>query len=163
MKRSSGAEGPAGEALPTLGEIGLDHFAPYLINRISSRYTNDMQEVLKSVEMTTAMMRALAVLSLSPTKTISELSALAITEQSTMSRTLDGLEAQGLVQRMSPPHDLRFREVSITSKGRAVFARVWPLMYEKYTAMFAGIDAAEYAAFVATLHKVLNNVRRHEF
>jgi DNA-binding MarR family transcriptional regulator len=152
-----------GAALPTLSEIGLDHFAPYLINRISSRYTTDMQEALKGVEMTTAMMRALAVLSLSPTKTISELSVLAITEQSTMSRTLDALEAQDLVKRLSPAHDLRFREVSITDKGRAVFARVWPLMYEKYRAMFDGIDPAEYDAFVATLHKVLKNIRRHAF
>lgn len=29
--------------------------------------------------------------------------------------------------------------------------------------MFAGIDAAEQAAFVATLQKMLVNVRKHEF
>jgi DNA-binding MarR family transcriptional regulator len=162
MRRAADDE-EGSAAPPSLSEIGLEHFAPYLINRISSRYTTNMQEALKGVEMTTAMMRALAVLSLSPAKTISELSVLAITEQSTMSRTLDALEAQELVKRLSPPHDLRFREVSITDKGRAVFARVWPLMYEKYRAMFDGIDAAEYDAFVTTLHKVLNNIRRHEF
>ena len=47
------------DALPTLSEIGLDRFAPYLLNRISARYSNDMQEELKSFDMTRKPLRHL--------------------------------------------------------------------------------------------------------
>src|ERR1700684_1843629 len=83
----------------TLGEIGINQFAPYLMNRIMERWNGNLAEALKLHNMSTTMMRALAVLSISSPVTINELSAYAVTEQSTMSRTLDILEAQGLVRR----------------------------------------------------------------
>ena len=55
-----------GEALlPTLGEIGLNNFAPYLMNRIMARWNTNVAEELRDFDMTTAQMRALAVLSVS--------------------------------------------------------------------------------------------------
>ena len=42
------------EARPTMGEIGLNHFAPYLMNRIISRWNANLAEELKQMEMTTA-------------------------------------------------------------------------------------------------------------
>ena len=82
----------------TLGEIGINQFAPYLMNRIMERWNDNLAEALKLHNMSTTMMRALAVLSISSPVTINELSAYAVTEQSTMSRTLDILEGQGLVR-----------------------------------------------------------------
>ena len=49
-----------------------------------------------------------------------------------------------------------------TDKGRAEFARAWPPMHEAFELMFEGIDDAEYAALVATLEKMLRNIRKHE-
>ncbi len=93
---------------------------------------------------------------------MNELSVFAVTEQSTMSRTLDAMEEQGFVRRRPREDDLRVREISITEAGRDAFAEVWPMMYEKFAGMFDGVDDAEYEAFVSTLRKVLANVRRHE-
>ena len=39
----------------------------------------------------------------------------------------------------------------------------WPTMAHAYQQMFDGIPAAERQAFVATLQKILNNIRVHEF
>jgi DNA-binding MarR family transcriptional regulator len=147
---------------PTLGEIGLNQFAPYLINRIASRWNGHMAEALKAHDMTTAKMRALAVLSISQSVTINELSLYAVTEQSTMSRTLDSLEEQGYIRRQPRPEDMRIRDVTITEEGRAAFEAVWPMMYELLMQLFDGIDDEEYATFTATLHKILRNVRKHE-
>ena len=90
--------------------------------------------------MTTPMMRALAILSISSPVTINELSLYAVTEQSTMSRTLDALEAQGLVRRQRRPEDMRIRDVSITEDGRAAFERVWPMMHARFQTLFDGVD-----------------------
>jgi DNA-binding MarR family transcriptional regulator len=147
---------------PTLGEIGLNQFAPYLINRIAQRWNSNMAEALKTHEMTTTKMRALAILSLSSAVTINELSVYAVTEQSTMSRTLDSLEEQGLIRRQTRAEDMRVRDVSITEVGRATFERVWPTMYELFQQLFEGIEEDEYRAFVATLHRILRNVRKHD-
>src|SRR5215468_5450210 len=77
------------QLLPSLGEIGLNNFAPYLMNRIMARWNTNIAEELKALDITTTQMRALAVLSVSTQVTINELSVFAVTEQSTMSRTLD--------------------------------------------------------------------------
>ena len=115
---------------------------------------------LKLHAMSTTMMRALAVLSISSPVTINELSAYAVTEQSTMSRTLDILEAQGLVRRQRRPEDMRIRDVSITEEGRAAFERVWPMMHARFQTLFDGVEEEEYRAFTATLLKILRNVAK---
>jgi MarR family transcriptional regulator, transcriptional regulator for hemolysin len=148
--------------LPSMGEIGLNNFAPYLMNRVMARWNTNMAEELKSLDITTTKMRALAVLSVSSSVTINELSIFAVTEQSTMSRTLDALEGQGYIRRQSRADDMRVREVSITAKGRAAFDKIWPTMYGQLLQMFDGVDEDEYRTFLGTLQKVLQNIRKHD-
>jgi len=147
---------------PTMGEIGLNNFAPYLMNRVISRWNANLADDLKSLDMTTAKMRALAILAITPSVTINELSVFAVTEQSTMSRTLDSLEDQGFIRRQPRPDDMRVRDVTITEDGRAAFEKIWPTMYDDFLKMFQGIEEEEYKTFVAVLHRVLQNIRKHE-
>ena len=146
---------------PSLGEIGLQEFAPYLINSVSLSWNTYLADALKAHEMTTTKMRALAILSISSSVTINELSLYALTEQSTMSRTLDSLEEQGFILRRPRAEDLRVRDVEITPNGREAFAKVWPMMYDVLLKLFDGVDNEEYKAFTATLHKMIQNIRRH--
>jgi DNA-binding MarR family transcriptional regulator len=147
---------------PTMGEIGLNHFAPYLMNRLMARWNANLADELKEYDISTAKMRALAVLSVSSSVTINELSVFAVTEQSTMSRTLDSLEEQGYIRRQPRAEDMRIRDVSITEEGRVAFEQIWPAMYDLFLQMFDGVEEAEYRAFLSTLHKVLVNIRKHE-
>ncbi|SPJ25438.1 MarR family winged helix-turn-helix transcriptional regulator [Palleronia abyssalis] len=146
----------------TLGEIGLWHFAPYLMNRIMGRYNANLQGSVRAQSLTTAKMRTLAVLAVVPGLTINELSVYAVTEQSTMSRTLEAMEKSGLIRREARASDARVREIYLTDAGRAEFDAVWPTMYARYQELFTGIDDAERAAFVGTLQKMLKNVRLHD-
>jgi DNA-binding MarR family transcriptional regulator len=146
------------DAIPSIGEIGLNHFAPYLLNRVSARWNADMQEALKPFDLTTAKMRTLAVLSITPGMTANDLALHTITEQSTMSRILDAMEEQGLIESRPRREDLRVREVSLTDEGRRLFARFWPAMYRRYSDAFDGIGEAEYESFISVLHKMLHNM-----
>jgi MarR family transcriptional regulator for hemolysin len=150
-----------GNRLPSLGEIGLNRFAPHLINLLAASYNSNLQDRLKPLDMTTAKMRALSLLTISAGLTVNELSFLAVIEQSTMSRTLDSLEEQGYVRRQSRSDDMRVREIHITEAGRIAFQSFWPTLYGMYSQLFDGIDADEYDAFVATLHKILRNMHKH--
>lgn len=148
--------------VPTLGEIGLDHFAPYLLNRIVARWNADLATKLKEHGLNTIQMRTLAVLSLMSGATVNELSVYTVTEQSTMSRSLDGMEADGLVRRRQREADMRVREIHVTEKGREAFREFWPEMHEAFGRMFAGISEAEYETMVRILTRVLRNIRQNE-
>ncbi len=149
----------ADTSMPSLAEIGLNFFVPYLMNRIAATWNADLAGELQSFNLTTPQMRVLAVLSINSGLTINELSVLTVTEQSTMSRTLDNLETRKLVRRMPRANDMRVREVLVTEEGRAAFAAFWPVMFERYEKMFRDIGEEEFSQFASTLHKVLRNIR----
>ena len=144
---------------PSLAEIGLNHFAPYLINRIAAKWNTELAGELRRFNLSTPQMRALAVLGINSGLTINEISVLSVTEQSTMSRTLDLLEERGLVRRKPRASDLRVREVEITAEGRETFASFWPVMLTHYQRMFRDIGEDEFAQLITTLQKILRNIR----
>ena len=148
---------------PALGEIGLANFAPYLMNRIMGRYNASLRADLAGLGLTTPKMRALAVLSVIDAPLIRELAVYAVVEQSTLSRALDQLAGEGLIQRETDAGDSRAIRVHITEAGRAAFEAMWPQMAASYARMFQGIPEDERRAFVVTLQKMLGNIRKHDF
>lgn len=145
-----------------LADIGLDDFAPYLMNRIMGRYNADLREQLAKMGLTTPKMRTLSVLSVRNGLHIGELAVYAVVDHSTLSRALDQLMTDGLVQRIRDEHDSRATHIFITGSGRAEFERLWPFMARAYEKMFLGITHSERNALIKTLHKMLENVRQHE-
>lgn len=154
---------PERDGAARLGEIGLHSFAPYLMNRIMGRYNASLRAEMAALGLTTPKMRALAVLSVIEGPLIRELAVYAVVEQSTLSRTLDALAADGLIRREADAADSRATRVRITAAGRAAFERLWPHMAESYEAMFRGVGPEERDAFVGTLRKMLANIRKHDF
>ncbi len=146
-----------------LGEIGLNNFAPYLMNRIMGRYNASLRDEMAELGLTTPKMRALAVLSVLDGLLIRQLAVYAVVEQSTLSRALDQLFAEGLIRREADANDNRATRIYLTDTGRAAFEAMWPHMAATYARMFRGIGAEEQRAFVGTLQKMLGNIRKHDF
>src|SRR3954462_1216194 len=148
--------------ISTLGQIGLQQFAPYLMNRTMGRYTATLRDDFRRQGLTIPQVRTLAVLSVADGVTVNDLSVFTVIEQSTLSRTLDTLEGQGFVRREQGVTDSRIRHVFLTDDGRAEFTRAWPAMHDAFEAMFDDVDDAEYAALIATLQTMLKNIRKHD-
>lgn len=146
-----------------LGEMGLENFAPYLMNRIMGRYNASLREEMAKLGLTTPKMRSLAVLSVVDGILIRELAVYAVVQQSTLSRALDALAAVGLVRRETDGQDSRATRVFLTAAGREAYETLWPQMAASYHAMFKGIDEDQKRAFVGTLKQVLRNIRKHDF
>lgn len=164
MSLPAGPDGPEDEQpAPRLGEIGLSNYAPYLMNRIMGRYNSSLRAEMAARGLSTAQMRALAVLSIIDGMRIRDLAVYAAVEQSTLSRALETMAASGLVRRAADPGDSRAARVFVTEAGRATFETLWPHMAASYGRMFAGIGEDEHRAFVATLQKILVNVRDQDF
>jgi DNA-binding MarR family transcriptional regulator len=150
-------------ALPRLGEIGLEGFAPYLMNRIMGRYNAALRDDLAQMGLSTPKARALAVLAVVEAPLIRELAVYTVIDPSTLSRALDQLDAEGLIRRETCAADSRATRVHLTGAGRAMFERLWPSMAGAQDALFRGIPDTERRAFLATLQRILRNIRRHEF
>ena len=150
------------DAAPRLGEIGLTNYAPYLMNRIMGRYNASLREEMADLGLSTPKMRALAVLSVIDGPLIRELAVYSVVEQSTLSRTLDQLQADGLTRRETDTGDSRATRVFITEAGRAAFEALWPHMAAAHHRMFRGIPDEERRLFIGTLQKMLANIRKHE-
>jgi MarR family transcriptional regulator for hemolysin len=147
--------------IPTMGEIGLNQFVPYLMNRIMGRWNSNLHERIVKNNLSTVKMRILAVLTVHSGLTINQLSVYTVIEQSTISRSLDRMQDQGLIRRETGQEDGRIREIHIMDKGRAAFNEFWPEMYKTYQNLFAGVDESEREEFIKTLHKLLDNIREN--
>ena len=163
MNRAPDSMEPEEVAGPHLVDIGLDAFPPYLMNRIMGRYNAELRSEMAKLGLTTPKMRTIAVLRLHDGIPATRLAVLAVIEQSTLSRALDGMVAEGLVRREADPSDNRAARLYLTDAGRAAFDALWPRMSSETEAMFRGIPPEERAAFVRTLHRMLDNVRIHPF
>lgn len=147
--------------LPKLGQIGLERFVPYLMNRIMGRYNASLRDELAARGLTTVQMRALAVLSVNDGLMINELTVFAVSEQSTMSRTLDQMEKAGWIERRADDRDSRARRIFLLPQGRALFDELWPAMAGGEARMFEGIPDEDRDQMIATLARVLKNIRKH--
>ena len=70
-------------------------------------------------------------------------------------RSIDALEALGLVERRADPTSRRNRRIFLTEKGRQIGPELFTLVAEMNAWLMDGIDPAETQAFAATLAKIL--------
>lgn len=68
---------------------------------------------------------------------------------------VDRLISQGLASRRGDPKDRRVIRVSVTPKGRRVFANIWDQKRRMITDVFGQIPAADRVHYLATLEKVV--------
>lgn len=152
------------ERLKTDLEVrGLSQFAPYLMNRITHRYNQSLQTAMAEQGLSIPKMRALAALAANDSLTVNELTVIAVSEQSTMSRTLDQLEYDKLIVRTPSKKDSRVRVVQLTKSGRKIYRRIWPEMQSAEEALFAELSEKQRKEFVNTLSQILLNIRQHDF
>lgn len=147
--------------IPKLGEIGLNNVTPYTLNRIAGIWDAGLAGELRTFDITPLKLWVLALLSVSSSLTVSELSSFAAIEQSTMSRTIDALREHGLIHRTTRPEDMRVREVSISDEGRATFEAAWPTVYTRMVRMFDDVNEEERLLFMSTLQKIMRNLQNY--
>lgn len=147
---------------PPFEEVGLDNFTPYLLARIVGRYNTKLAHN-SSGESLTIKMRVLTILADRDMQTVNELTVLAVTKQSTMSRVLATMLEEGLIQRIGSEEDHRSKLHTLTAKGRQVFDDFWPKFYQSSLAIFEGLEAAERDQFQSLLKKILQNIKQNPF
>lgn len=136
----------------------LERSLPYLVNRLAMLGQATQRRMLQKNNLNLVTLRTMSILQIEDGLTINEISARTFTEQSSISRAVDAMVIQGLVERRVPQHDQRRREVMLTDKGRDQLFENWPAMDEYFTTLSEGIAEAERQVCRDVLNRMLANL-----
>lgn len=104
-------------------EFDLERFLPYLLNQAAEATSREFQASYKSTYgMTRTQWRVLANLGKFGAMTARDICTISHIEKTKVSRAVAALEADGLLARAPSPEDRRAEILSLTDRGRAVFA-----------------------------------------
>lgn len=131
---------------------------PYLLNRATSRVNQLWRTALRPRGLTAARWQVLSVLTEFDGSRIGAIATMIGLEQPAVSRVIDQLERDGLVQRRPAEDDSRVVEVWITSVGRRVHEELLPEATDYVQDLVAGFAPAEIAVMTELLGRVLDNV-----
>jgi DNA-binding MarR family transcriptional regulator len=82
-----------------------------------------------------------------------------VTDQSTLSRALQQMEKNQLVERRAGAADNRFVEVHITATGRQLFAEIIPLALQLRDRALEGLADADREHLLDLLSRILDNLQ----
>lgn len=132
----------------------------YLIRSISARNYVRLNTALRECGLSSIGWRILAVLNESDGHNIAELAERTVTERSVVSRAIDVLEGDGLVERLPAPRDRRNTLIHITSAGRERAAQAQPNVEGVISQSTKGFSAEEFDLLMEFLRRMRDNVFR---
>lgn len=143
---------------PPRSQEELERYLPYLVNRLAILGQAAQNRLLGANGINLVAMRTLSILYIEDGLTINQIAARTFTEQSSMSRAIDAMVAQRLVERRIPEHDQRQRIIVLTPTGREKLLGNWPAMAEYFDILTEGIPSGERDAFRSVLIRMLANL-----
>jgi DNA-binding MarR family transcriptional regulator len=134
----------------------------FLVTQLMARRNRALAAQLKPLGLTVQKWRVIAVLDHAPGCTMGELADLTSVDRTTLTRTLDQLVEEKLVDRRAAAHDRRTMRLSLTDKGAALLRRVLPLVIEQNEQAVRGFSAAGIERFRSDLRRMFDNLDNGE-
>jgi DNA-binding MarR family transcriptional regulator len=135
-----------------------DHLFFYF-SQILARRTRAINARLRPMGVDYSRWRILAVLHQHSGATMGRLADLTSVDRTTLTRTLGLMEKAGLVARIERKSDRRSLAISLTAKGRRVFARILPLTLADTDRALSGFSSREIATLRDGLGRMADNLR----
>lgn len=107
------------------GDFDLQDFLPYLLNQAAEATSRGFQASYRArYGLTRTQWRVMANLGRFGAMTARDICRVSHIEKTKVSRAVAGLEGEGLLTRATSPDDRRAENLSLTEKGRVVFAEI---------------------------------------
>lgn len=146
---------PAGPSSDPLDEnFSMTSWPFYWVTRAGRRYAHSLDSSLKVIGMDIARWRVLMILTEFSPASISELADHGVSKLSTMTKTVQRMEAQGLVVTRGRDTDARVTEVMLTDAGHETVSLVRAHASRLFHVAFEGISQAE----LLTLNDILGRL-----
>jgi DNA-binding MarR family transcriptional regulator len=125
---------------------------------LEDRYNQDFIRAMRPARVTIPRFRALAVLAELSDLTVNELARHTSVERSALSRVLDQLEAEGLIERRPKSADKRALSIRITEAGRAAFRTMRPVRNAVLKRATEGIPPEDIEKMLSVVQQMLRNL-----
>ncbi|WP_321396195.1 MarR family transcriptional regulator [Emcibacter sp.] len=145
---------------PGDADFNLDDYPLYNLNRTSATYVAEMSQALKNVDMDQTQWRVLCLLGDENPSMVRELARRGVIKMSTLTRMLERMERDGLVERKAWEQDKRNVQVFITDKGREALKTALSVNANIYKSAVAGLSEDEIEQFMQTLKHMRENLSR---
>ncbi len=129
-----------------------------LDSHIYGRRNKSLAEELRPLRISVPQWRILAVLHERRDCTMNQLADLTTVDRTTLTRALDRMVEERLVERRSDPSDGRSVRLRLTASGEIAFGRVLPRVIEQNERAIRGFSGAELATLLALLHRMVRNL-----
>lgn len=133
----------------------IDSYLAYLLAQASSRISREFHREVEASGLSVTEWRVLASLSGSDGESIGALAQLALTKQPTLSKVVQRMEADGLVERTGVRKDRRQTVVRLTRSGRRVAATLCERALRHQQAVLEPFGHGNAALLIAMLKEVL--------
>jgi len=143
---------------PASSEFRKEDFPFYWLARTHGRYTQNMERLLKKVDLDVPRWRVLWILNENGESSISEISTHAIAKLSTITKIVYRMKDDGLVDTGQSAEDGRVTQVRITDKGLASIARMQDVTHELFQRSFKGLTDAQVQRLNRMLETVFHNL-----
>lgn len=136
--------------------LDLDRFLPYQVSLLAARLSAALARVYaERFGISIPEWRVIAHLSQHRKVSVREVQARVGMDKSKVSRAAARLESAGLVEKRVNPGDRRLVELSLTRKGRRLFAEIAPLALAFEADLVAALPSAEAVAFRSAVTALL--------
>jgi 3-hydroxy-9,10-secoandrosta-1,3,5(10)-triene-9,17-dione monooxygenase reductase component len=152
--RTARSSAPDGQASNGAGSFAQSYLS-YLLSRASHIVASGFHKKLKTWKLTVPEYRVLACLTGAEGLGVGDLAAMAIMEQSRMTKILDRMQKQGLVERRSDARDKRRVLIHLTDQGRKRAEPVLRAAKEHEADMLAPLTIEERSMIMHALDLVI--------
>lgn len=139
------------------GQYRPDQSVGYLMKRVLSSVLAQADERLASLDLTHAQWLPLFKLAVKECHTVAALARELELDPGAMTRSLDRLEAKGLVRRERSTEDRRVVNLVLTDEGRGVARQVPPVMAEVLNKHLEGFTEDEWKQLITLLSRMVAN------
>ncbi|MBN8442363.1 MAG: winged helix-turn-helix transcriptional regulator [Thauera sp.] len=143
--------------LPDSEAFRYEDFPFYWLARVHGIYALEMERVLKKLGTDIPTRRVLMMLRLHGTVSVSELSTHAIIKLSTLTRIIQRMRDEGLVETRTNAEDARITDVIMTPKGEELGDRIQQATKKIFVKGYQGLTEAQLIKFTETLQVIFHN------
>ncbi len=133
----------------------LTSFLPYRLSILSRRVSGLIaREYGQRFDMTLNEWRVMVVAAQGDPRTSSDICQITLMDKMSVSRAVKALVIKDFVSRVPSPQDRRLHHITLTPRGREIYAEVMPLARTYETKLLASLSDTEHSALGAILTKL---------
>ncbi len=144
--------------LSVMGAPTAVDLLPYLMNRLTSKINRMWLLELRPHGLTIPRWQVLSILTVMDGCRVGELAEMAGSEQAVLSRVVDQMQRDGLVERRPAADDSRATEVWISEAGGSLYQQLLPQAALHVDRLVQAFDKGEASRMAQSLEKMLEDI-----